>query len=84
MYEKCGFVKRTRVLERIRSFLAGWTSPDRVMGMESIQMGTQRYTDKAQRATEFFSVKLCVSSVLSVFLPISSILETTFQIKGST
>ena len=38
------------------------------IGTERIQMGTQSYTEKAQRATEKNSVKLCVSSVLSVFL----------------
>jgi len=44
-----------------------------LMGRIVVQMGTQSYTEKAQRATEKnlrnkFRLKLCVSSVLSVFL----------------
>ena len=42
-------------------------NPDRVINTESAQTGTQSFTKKAQRDTEKNSVKLCVSSVLSVF-----------------
>jgi hypothetical protein len=51
--------------------------PDRVIGTESVQTGTQRATEKAQRATERNSVKLYVSSVLSVFLKSSAFVGVT-------
>jgi hypothetical protein len=40
-------------------------------------MGTQSYTEKAQRATEKNSVKLCVSSAISVFLKNSAFVAVT-------
>jgi hypothetical protein len=45
--------------------------------MENIQRGTQSYTEKAQRATEKNSMKLCVSSAISVFLKNSAFVRVT-------
>jgi hypothetical protein len=56
---------------------SGFGTPERVISTESIQMGTQSYTEKAQRATKKNSVKLCVSSVLSVFLKNSAFVRVT-------
>jgi alkaline phosphatase D len=47
------------------------------IGAESIQMGTQSCTEKAQRATEKNSVRLCVSSAISVFLKSSAFVGVT-------